>query len=167
MGGATVFDNGMDLITSDQVDAVLMASIGETHAAFMLACIAAGKPVLCEKPLAPTMPECVQILEAEVAFGKRLVMVGFMRRFDPGYREVKAARLDGRLGVAADAPQHPPQPGGAGLVHELHDDHRRDHPRVRHDPLDARRGDRHHPGHPAGALAEGRRRTSRTRSSRR
>lgn len=99
VGGATVFDDGFALIASDEVDAVLIASIGETHAAFTLACIAAGKPVLCEKPLAPTTPECVEILEAEVAHGKRLVMVGFMRRFDPGYRDVKAARVDGRLGA--------------------------------------------------------------------
>ena len=97
--GATIFADGFDLIGSDDVDAVLIASIGETHAAFTLACIAAGKPVLCEKPLAPTTPECVEILEAEVAHGKRLVMVGFMRRFDPGYRAVRAARLDGRIGA--------------------------------------------------------------------
>lgn len=99
VGGAMVFDDGFGLIASDQVDAVLIASVGETHAKFTLACIAAGKPVLCEKPLAPTTPECVEILEAEVVHGKRLVMVGFMRRFDPGYRDVKAARLEGRLGA--------------------------------------------------------------------
>jgi myo-inositol 2-dehydrogenase/D-chiro-inositol 1-dehydrogenase len=99
VGGATVFEDGLALIASDEVDAVLIASIGETHARFTLACIAAGKPVLCEKPLAPTTPECVEILEAEVAHGKRLVMVGFMRRFDPGYKDVKAARLDGRIGA--------------------------------------------------------------------
>lgn len=99
VGGATVFDDGFALIAADEVDAVLIASIGETHAAFTLACIAAGKPVLCEKPLAPTTPECVEILEAEVAHGKRLVMVGFMRRFDPGYRDVRAARIDKRIGV--------------------------------------------------------------------
>jgi myo-inositol 2-dehydrogenase/D-chiro-inositol 1-dehydrogenase len=99
VGGATVFDDGFALIASDEVDAVLIASIGETHAQFALSSIAASKPVLCEKPLAPTTPECVEILDAEVAHGKRLVMVGFMRRFDPGYRDVKAARLDGRIGA--------------------------------------------------------------------
>jgi myo-inositol 2-dehydrogenase / D-chiro-inositol 1-dehydrogenase len=99
IGGATIFADGFELIRSDAVDAVLIASIGETHAEFTLACIAADKPVLCEKPLAPTTPECLQILEAEVARGKRLVMVGFMRRFDPGYRAVKAARLEGRIGA--------------------------------------------------------------------
>lgn len=96
--GARVCADGFELINAADVDAVLIASIGETHAAFTLACIAAGKPVLCEKPLAPTTPECVEILEAEVAFGKRLVVVGFMRRYDPGYRAVKTAVADGTIG---------------------------------------------------------------------
>ena len=85
----------MELIAADEVDAVLVTSIGPTHAEFVLACIAAGKPVMCEKPLAPTVPECEQILAAEVAHGKRLVIVGYMRRYDPGYRQVKA-RARGR-----------------------------------------------------------------------
>jgi myo-inositol 2-dehydrogenase/D-chiro-inositol 1-dehydrogenase len=53
---------------------------------------------MCEKPLAPTVPECERILEAEVAFGRRLVIVGFMRRYDAGYREVKAALEKGAVG---------------------------------------------------------------------
>ena len=56
----------------------------------MLACIAAGKPVLCEKPLATTAEACLHVVEAEVAAGRRLVTVGFMRRFDPGYEELRA-----------------------------------------------------------------------------
>jgi myo-inositol 2-dehydrogenase / D-chiro-inositol 1-dehydrogenase len=100
LGGATVFENGYDLIDSDDVDAVLVTSIGPTHADFVLACIAAGKPVMCEKPLAPTVPECERILEAEVAFGKRLVIVGYMRRYDPGYQQVKGALEAGSIGDA-------------------------------------------------------------------
>ena len=100
LGGAAVFDNGLDLIKSDKVDAVLVTSIGPTHAEYVLACIAAGKPVMCEKPLAPTVPECEQILAAESAFGKRLVIVGYMRRYDPGYRQVKASLESGAIGEA-------------------------------------------------------------------
>ncbi len=100
LGGAAVFDNGLDLIKSDKVDAVLVTSIGPTHAEYVLACIAAGKPVMCEKPLAPTVPECEQILAAEVAYGKRLVIVGYMRRYDPGYRQVKASLESGAIGDA-------------------------------------------------------------------
>jgi myo-inositol 2-dehydrogenase/D-chiro-inositol 1-dehydrogenase len=100
LGGATVFASGHDLIGSDRVDAVLVTSVGETHAEFVLACIEAGKPVMCEKPLAPTVAECLTILEAEVAHGSRLVIVGFMRRYDAGYRQVKAALESGAIGDA-------------------------------------------------------------------
>lgn len=100
LGGAKVFGDGFELIKSDEVDAVLIASIGDTHAAFTLASIEAGKPVMCEKPLAPTTPECLRVLEAEVSFGKRLVIVGFMRRYDPGYRQVKASLESGAIGEA-------------------------------------------------------------------
>jgi myo-inositol 2-dehydrogenase / D-chiro-inositol 1-dehydrogenase len=100
VGGAKVLDDGFALIGSDEVDAVLIASIAETHAAFTLACIEAGKPVLCEKPLAPTTPECVAVLDAEVKHGRRLVIVGFMRRYDAGYRQVKASLDSGSIGEA-------------------------------------------------------------------
>jgi myo-inositol 2-dehydrogenase / D-chiro-inositol 1-dehydrogenase len=100
LGGARVLDSGLDLIASHEVDAVLVTSIGSTHAEYVLACIGAGKPVMCEKPLAPTVPECEAIIEAEVAFGKRLVIVGYMRRYDPGYRQVKAALESGTIGEA-------------------------------------------------------------------
>jgi myo-inositol 2-dehydrogenase/D-chiro-inositol 1-dehydrogenase len=100
LGGARVFDNGIDLINSPDVDAVLVTSIGPTHAEYVLACIAAGKPVMCEKPLAPTVPECEAILAAEVAFGRRLVIVGYMRRYDAGYRQVKGALDAGTIGDA-------------------------------------------------------------------
>ncbi len=100
LGGVRVYPDGHALIASDEVDAVLVTSIGETHAEFTLACIAAGKPVMCEKPLAPTTPECEQILQAEVACGRRLVIVGFMRRYDAGYRQVKATLESGAIGDA-------------------------------------------------------------------
>ena len=100
LGGAPVFDDGHDLIRSPEVDAVLVTSIGPTHAEFVLSCIDAGKPVMCEKPLAPTTPECEEILKAEVAFGRRLVIVGYMRRYDAGYRVVKGALESGAIGDA-------------------------------------------------------------------
>jgi myo-inositol 2-dehydrogenase / D-chiro-inositol 1-dehydrogenase len=50
--------------------------------------------VFCEKPLAPTSDACLRIMDAEMAAGRRLVQVGFMRRYDAGYRAMKAA-LDG------------------------------------------------------------------------
>jgi len=84
------------LVASDDVDAVVVASADATHEQFVLACLAAGKPVLCEKPLAPTSAASARLVEAELQGGEPLVSVGFMRRFDPGYEELKAA-VDGGL----------------------------------------------------------------------
>jgi myo-inositol 2-dehydrogenase / D-chiro-inositol 1-dehydrogenase len=98
--GARAFSDGHDLIGSDEVDAVLVASPGFTHEEFTLACLAAGKPVLCEKPLAPTVDACERVLQAEAAEGRRLVQVGFMRRYDDGFRALKATLDGGRIGRA-------------------------------------------------------------------
>jgi myo-inositol 2-dehydrogenase/D-chiro-inositol 1-dehydrogenase len=97
--GAWVFATGQELIRADDVDAVLVASWGATHEEYVLACIEAGKPVFCEKPLATTEEACQRILDAEVASGRRLVMVGFMRRYDDAYRAVKTAVDDGAIGT--------------------------------------------------------------------
>jgi myo-inositol 2-dehydrogenase / D-chiro-inositol 1-dehydrogenase len=65
-----------------------------------LACIAAGKHVLCEKPLSQDLNECLSVLAAEEKIGKHLVQIGFMRRFDPSYVEIKSMLMRGDLGKA-------------------------------------------------------------------
>lgn len=87
-------------IARADVDAVLIASPDGTHAELTLAAIAASKPVLCEKPLAPGTADCQRIIHAETATGRRLVQVGFMRRFDPAYSEMKRKLDEGHLGRA-------------------------------------------------------------------
>ena len=96
--GARAYSDGHELIGDDQVEAVLIASPGPTHEEFTLACLAADKPVLCEKPLAPTIDACLRVLEAEAAKPRRLVQVGFMRRYDDGFRALKATVDAGRVG---------------------------------------------------------------------
>ncbi|PZS36785.1 MAG: inositol 2-dehydrogenase [Pseudonocardiales bacterium] len=98
--GARVFDDPMVLIKDDSIDAVLIASADKTHEQFVLACLAAGKEVLCEKPLTPDAAGAVRIMAAESELGRRLVTVGFMRRYDPGYLDLKAALSCGDLGPA-------------------------------------------------------------------
>jgi myo-inositol 2-dehydrogenase/D-chiro-inositol 1-dehydrogenase len=95
---ARVYSDGHELVNDGQVDAVLIASPGFTHEEFTLACLAADKPVLCEKPLAPTVDACLRVLEAEAAKPRRLVQVGFMRRYDDDFRALKASVDDGRVG---------------------------------------------------------------------
>ncbi|AGZ42418.1 Gfo/Idh/MocA family oxidoreductase [Actinoplanes friuliensis] len=97
--GATLHLTGEDLIADPAVDAVLVCSWGPTHEQYVLASIAAGKPVFCEKPLATTQDACLRIVEAEVAAGRRLVQVGYMRRYDAAYRALKRVVDSGRIGV--------------------------------------------------------------------
>jgi myo-inositol 2-dehydrogenase/D-chiro-inositol 1-dehydrogenase len=98
-GEATVHNTGQELINDANVDAIVVASWGPTHEEFVLASIAAGKPVFCEKPLATTQQACWRIVEAEIAAGKRLVQVGFMRRYDAAYRALKQAASNGSIGA--------------------------------------------------------------------
>lgn len=97
--GARAFATGEELIADPAVQAVVVTSWGPTHEQYVLACIAAGKPVFCEKPLATTQEACLRIMDAEMAFGRRLVQVGFMRRYDPAYRAMKEAVASGAIGA--------------------------------------------------------------------
>ena len=97
--GAKAFASAELLIESPEVDAVIIASSDATHAQYVTACISARKPVLCEKPLAPTLAECEGILRLEEVAAMRLVQVGFMRRFDPGYVELRSRIAAGEIGT--------------------------------------------------------------------
>jgi NAD(P)-dependent dehydrogenase (short-subunit alcohol dehydrogenase family) len=87
---AAVFSDPQSLITSDRIEAVIIASPDATHAELTLACLEARKPVLCEKPLASSAAEALRVAQAEVALNRRLIQVGYMCRFDPGYQEIMA-----------------------------------------------------------------------------
>ena len=98
-GGALVHPDGKALINDSDVDAVVVCSWGPTHEDYVLASIAAGKPVFCEKPLATSQDACLRVLEAEVAAGRRLVQVGYMRRYDAAYRALKSTIDAGTIGL--------------------------------------------------------------------
>jgi myo-inositol 2-dehydrogenase/D-chiro-inositol 1-dehydrogenase len=97
--GATVFPDPRSLIGSDRVAAVVIASPDATHAELALACLEAGKPVLCEKPLATSAADALRVVQAEAAVKRRLIQVGYMRRFDPGYQEMKRIKDEGGVGA--------------------------------------------------------------------
>ncbi len=97
-GTPRVFDDPHNLIDSGDVEAVVIASPDPTHADLAAACLRAGKPVLCEKPLATTAERAFQVVQQEVDAGRRLVSVGFMRRFDPAHLAVKRAIEAGMIG---------------------------------------------------------------------
>jgi myo-inositol 2-dehydrogenase / D-chiro-inositol 1-dehydrogenase len=81
------------------VDAVVLATPGPTHEKQLLACLEYGKPVLCEKPLTTDAETSLAVVRREAELGKRLIQVGFMRRFDAEYTALKAAIAGGELGA--------------------------------------------------------------------
>ncbi len=95
----TMFATGEEVINSELTDAILIASADPSHAGYVLESIKAGKRVFCEKPLAQKADDCIAIMEAEEEKGRILTQVGFMRRYDPGYVEIKKMIDSGKYGV--------------------------------------------------------------------
>jgi myo-inositol 2-dehydrogenase / D-chiro-inositol 1-dehydrogenase len=99
-GAVNVASDPFSVINDTLVDAVVIAAPDPLHAPLTLACIAAGKPVLCEKPLSQNVKECFTVLDAEQKNGHHVVQIGFMRRFDQSYAEIKWMLTRGDLGKA-------------------------------------------------------------------
>ena len=97
-GDVRAYGEAEALIADAAVDAVVIASPDPTHAALALACLAARKPVLCEKPLAASLADAEQVVRAEADLGRRLIQVGFMRVYDPAHQAVKQVVEAGELG---------------------------------------------------------------------
>jgi myo-inositol 2-dehydrogenase / D-chiro-inositol 1-dehydrogenase len=87
-------------IADKSIDAVIVAAPDAMHKELILAALAAGKPVLCEKPMAPTPQDCIEIIAAEVKRGKQLIQIGYNRRFDPAYWEMRDTWKTAGLGEA-------------------------------------------------------------------
>ncbi len=98
--GCRTYEDPAEVIASSDVDAVVLATPGVTHEPLLLAAIEQGVPVLCEKPLTPDSKSALRVVEAEQAAGEHLVQVGFMRRFDAEYRELKRVLDSGEFGRA-------------------------------------------------------------------
>lgn len=96
--GAKVYTDAIGLIHDPDVDAVFIVSPGFAHAESLLEAIKAGKRVFCEKPLCTTAKDCLKVVQAEAEAGKHLIQLGFMRRYDKGYMQVKEALQSGEYG---------------------------------------------------------------------
>jgi len=92
-----VFANAADLIASDNVDAVVVATPPRQQAVFVQQAMVAGKAILCEKPLGLT-PAISEALAAEARSRNVLACVGFEFRYDPGVRMLWEAFHENRIG---------------------------------------------------------------------
>ncbi|MEV7419661.1 Gfo/Idh/MocA family oxidoreductase [Streptomyces sp. NPDC089919] len=98
LDGCAAFTDPHAALAAPGVEAVLVASPGPAHEEILLAAIERGLPVLCEKPLTPEPDGALRVMEAEQRAGRRLVQVGFMRRHDAEYEQLKALLATGALG---------------------------------------------------------------------
>ena len=81
----------------DDVDGVVILSPVMAHRDHAVACARAGKHILLEKPMARTVAECDEIIQACADAGVRL-QLGFNRRFDPGFQKIKEFLASGEIG---------------------------------------------------------------------
>ncbi len=96
------------------LDALLVTSATHTHAGYLRAALQAGIPTFCEKPVAASLEETIELARLEASSGVP-VQVGFQRRFDAGYQRLHDAIASGELGFvhtirAATHDQSPPPP---------------------------------------------------------
>lgn len=97
-GYPQVFRDAHELIQAESVEAVVIASPDDTHVGLVLECLRLKKPVLCEKPLATNLADAQKIIDAEMGLGRKLVQVGFVRRFDDQHLAVKRTIESGAIG---------------------------------------------------------------------
>jgi predicted dehydrogenase len=91
------FTDPLEAVAADDIDAVVIASPTFTHAELAVAALAAGKNVLCEKPLASTLDEAAAIASA-AAESDATFLMGFMRRFDATWMSVAERIAAGEIG---------------------------------------------------------------------
>jgi myo-inositol 2-dehydrogenase/D-chiro-inositol 1-dehydrogenase len=97
LGVPAVFDASEPVLASAEVDAVLICTATDTHAALVAQAAHHGKHVFCEKPLALDLASIDRAL-AEVEAAGVVFQVGFNRRFDPALRSVWEAARSGSVG---------------------------------------------------------------------
>ena len=97
LGVEAVFGSPEELAVAAGVDAVIVAVSSRHHLDVVRIAAAAGRHILCEKPLALTIEETDAAIAAAQTTGVRL-QVGFMRRWDPDYRQARQRLVDGALG---------------------------------------------------------------------
>lgn len=87
----------IDALLDSGLDAFVITAGTAAHAELLEAAIARSIPTFCEKPVALDLDRTIALTELEATSGVP-VHIGFQRRFDPGYRRVRAAVASGELG---------------------------------------------------------------------
>ena len=95
--GVRAAASATEVFASPNVDAVLIATATPTHADYIEMAVAAGKPVLCEKPIDLSLAR-VNACAAKIGNTSLPIQLGFNRRYDPGHSSARNAMLAGDIG---------------------------------------------------------------------
>ena len=126
--GATAARSVEEALHHPEVDAVLVVTSSDTHVDCILQGVQAGKPVMCEKPLAPTLSEAQRCIDTLGDRARSKVFLAFNRRFDPGHSALKRAVEAGEIGkleqltITSRDPAPPPLdylPRSGGLFKDM------------------------------------------------
>lgn len=97
MYGATPSTDPEAILADPSIDAVVIASPTPTHVALLTRAAQAGKAILCEKPIDLDLAR-VDECRAQIAGTGVPIVVGFNRRFDPSFRDVRRRVVAGQIG---------------------------------------------------------------------
>lgn len=126
-----VSDKHSDVINHKDVQAVVICSPTDTHAAYIVEAARAGKHIFCEKPVDLSLDVIQNAIDEVEKAGVKL-MVGFNRRFDPNFKKVRDMVVAGKIGapsilkITSRDPAPPPAQyvavsGGMFLDMTIHD----------------------------------------------
>lgn len=96
--GVKTYPGLSELLVHPGLDAVWLVTPTSLHADQVILALEAGKHVFCEKPLALETDDCDRVVAVAAKRPQQLVMIGFMRRFDPAYADAKCLIAEGKLG---------------------------------------------------------------------
>ena len=131
-GVETVTRDYKDILNDKDIDAVLVCSSTDTHAAISIEAINAGKHVFCEKPVDHSVEKIEAVANALKEHPEIKFQVGFNRRFDHNFAAIRRAYDEGKIGEAhilkiTSRDPEPPNPayikvsGGIFLDMTIHD----------------------------------------------
>ena len=131
-GVSKVTKDYKDILNDKDIDAVLVCSSTDTHAAISIEAINAGKHVFCEKPVDHSIEKIQTVADALKEHPDIKFQVGFNRRFDHNFAAIRKAYDDGKIGEAhilkiTSRDPEPPNPayikvsGGIFLDMTIHD----------------------------------------------
>lgn len=92
-----IYDDYKQLLADPEIDAVLVCSSSDTHSAIAIEAAQAGKHIFCEKPVDLTPDKVQAVIDACDKAGVKL-QVGFNRRFDHNFAQVRKLINEGKIG---------------------------------------------------------------------